>query len=454
MHSMMQYQKLSTAGLFNANAPRYTSYPTANHFADAVGPEQYASWLRGLEPSSEVSLYVHIPFCERLCWYCACRTQGVNSKRPVAAYLDILSKEISRISSKLQDGVHVRNLHWGGGSPTILDPEMIDALSDELRSNFPRADTFEFSVEIDPTAIDAPRMKALSRADMTRASIGVQDFDPLVQKSIGRLQGFDVTRDCVEQLRALGITSVNFDLVYGLPHQNAERLGRTIDQVLTLRPDRIALYGYAHVPWMAVRQKMICEDDLPSPPERLQLFALAAKKLTEAGYRQIGIDHFVLPTDSMAKADAAETLRRNFQGYTDDPCDTLIGLGASAISQLPQGYAQNRAATSTYTKAIEDGGLATARGHSLTLLDRATARAIEALMCRFRLDLAPIAAEFGDASDILRARIEELSREFTDFVAWNGDLLEILDEGRALTRLIASRLDAYFVSGTRHSKAI
>ncbi len=440
--------------MIGTNAPRYTSYPTANHFTESIGPKDHARWLGAQEPNDEISLYVHIPFCERLCWYCACRTQGVNNPRPVTAYLDILEQEIARVSEALPPGIAARNLHWGGGSPTILSPEMIDRLSETLSARFSRAEAFGFSVEIDPTAIDAPRMDALARGGMSRASIGVQDFDPVVQRAIGRSQGFAVTRDCVDGLRNLGVASINFDLVYGLPHQTQARIARTLDKVLDLRPDRIALYGYAHVPWMAVRQKMISEGDLPDPPARLALFSLAAETLIGAGYRQIGIDHFVLPTDTMARAADTGRLRRNFQGYTDDPCATLIGLGASAISQLPQGYVQNRAATLTYSKAIEAGGLATGRGHALSRADRVTARAIEALMCGFSLDLDAMTPEFGESVEMIRSRIAPLAREFAAIVSWDGTRLEIAPEGRCLTRVIASRLDSYFVSGSGHSNAV
>lgn len=452
--SMMEYKQLSTTGLLNANVPRYTSYPTANHFSDRIGPEQYSEWISALKPGSEISFYAHIPFCERLCWYCACRTQGVNSARPVEAYLKTLTDEIDMISSLLDSSIKISHLHLGGGSPTILSPELMTELVKIISDRVPFASGMKFSVEIDPTTMTAAKYDALQAVGMTRASVGIQDFDPVVQQAIGRLQSPEVTKECVEALRNRGISSVNFDLVYGLPHQTLDRLRATLEQALSLRPDRIALFGYAHVPWMAIRQKMIDEDVLPDATARFELFNEARKLLLNAGYLQIGIDHFVLPEDALAVAAGNRQVRRNFQGYTDDSSAVLIGVGASSISQLPNGYAQNNSATSNYTKSISGGRFATARGHAFTLQDRCIGHAIDELMCYFGLSVSEIATGFGDLAVLVAADLDKVAADFSSFVSWDGDTFEILPHGRLLARVIASRLDKYFTSGTNHSLAI
>ena len=450
----MDYKQFSTAGLLNANVPRYTSYPTANHFSDQIGPKMYRKWLSELKPGTEVSFYVHIPFCERLCWYCACRTQGVNTQRPVKAYIETLVQEIESVSRILDGNVKISHLHWGGGSPTILSPELMVQLAHIISDRMPFVSVPQFSVEIDPTTMSPEKYDALKIAGLSRASVGIQDFDQGVQHAIGRLQSFEVTKTCVDALRTRKIRSINFDLVYGLPHQTPDSLDRTLDLALSLSPDRIALFGYAHVPWMAVRQKMIASDTLANAQARLGLFNAAKDKLLRAGYIQIGIDHFTLPQDSLALAARNHRIRRNFQGYTDDSADVLIGVGASSISQLPSGYVQNNSATSNYAKSINNGGFATARGHAYSRQDRCIGYAINELMCYFGVSTSDLTAKFGHVASLVAMDLEKVSCEYAAFVSWDGDRLEVLENGRELTRLIASKLDRYFLSGTNHSKAI
>lgn len=254
---------LQSLGLFDARVPRYTSYPAAPVFSGAVGANFQAQAIEALDPAVPISVYVHVPFCERLCWFCACRTQGTQTLAPVEAYVGTLLQELELVKQHLPAGVKAGRLHWGGGTPTILSPELIHKLAQAIKAVIPFAEDYEFSVEIDPMMVDEPKIRALSEEGMNRASIGIQDFTDIVQNAIGREQPFENTKACVETLRRYGVHSLNTDLVYGLPHQNRESLAATIDKVLSLRPDRVAIFGYAHVPWMAKRQKLIDETVLP-----------------------------------------------------------------------------------------------------------------------------------------------------------------------------------------------
>ena len=451
---METVSQLAKLGLFDARVPRYTSYPTAPHFNSAVGSSHFSDWVTTLPPESEISLYIHIPFCRRLCWFCACRTQGTSSLSPVAGYLETLKSEIDLLAAALPSGVKLSALHWGGGTPTLLAPEMMTELAESVFRAVPLAEHGEFSVEIDPNEIDDARLDALANAGMTRASIGVQDFDPEIQKIIGREQSFEITQAAVDGIRARGVKSLNTDILYGLPNQTRAKITDSVQKLLSLSPDRVALYGYAHVPWMARRQTLIPADALPTPEERLHLFETARRLFLWDGYDEIGIDHFARKEDSMAVAARDGTLRRNFQGYTVDPAPALIGLGASAISRFPQGYAQNISGTGEYTKAIREGRFATGRGHAFAGQDLIRARMIEKLMCDFRIDRAEIINEYGAQPELLDSLFADAREQFGQFVKVNRNGLEIPLEGRPLTRMIAKAFDAYEMAKTGHSSAI
>lgn len=442
--------KFERLGLFDAKVPRYTSYPTAPHFSDRVGGETMRDWVRAVPAGGQISLYIHVPFCRRLCWFCACRTQGTKTAAPVAAYLETLYSEIDMLARTLPEGVTLNRLHWGGGTPTLLSPEMVASLAGRIAKVLPFAEGAEFSVEIDPNEIDGARVDALAAAGMTRASIGVQDFDPDIQAVIGRDQSFEVTASAVDSLRAAGVQSLNADILFGLPHQTSERITDSVGKLLSLGPDRVALYGYAHVPWMARRQSLIPSDALPTPEERLALFEIARNLFTWDGYAEIGIDHFAIPSDSLAKAQAAGHLRRNFQGYTDDQSDTLIGLGASAISRFPQGYAQNNPATSRYVAAIRDGVFSTSRGHAFGGDDLMRARMMERIMCDFEVT----ATEFGDKADAALSLMQSAFQAFDGTLVLRNDQLIIPAASKALARLVARHFDAYMVHEGRHASAI
>lgn len=451
---MSTESQLTRLGLFDARVPRYTSYPTAPHFSASVGQSEFTGWIQRIEPRSQVSLYIHVPFCRRLCWFCACRTQGTRTDAPLRAYLDTLKTEIAMFARLLPGGVTLSRLHWGGGTPTLLSADMMRELAKAIYNVAPLGENGEFSVEIDPNEIDAPRMEALAEAGMNRASIGVQDFDPEIQSVIGRIQSYDITRDAVDLIRAHGVNSLNADILFGLPHQSKERIAESVQKLLSLSPDRVALYGYAHVPWMAKRQQMIPSEALPTPQERLALFEAARELFLWDGYAEIGIDHFARKGDGLEVAQRTGKLRRNFQGYTDDTAEVLVGLGASSISRFPQGYAQNAASTSDYNQRIRDGQFATSRGHVFSDEDKLRGRMIEALMCDFRIDAAEITGRFDISQEKLQAMFSEVAEAFPGMVEQSAEGFSIPPHGRPLTRMIARGFDAYDLSKAGHSSAI
>jgi oxygen-independent coproporphyrinogen-3 oxidase len=447
-------KQLAKLGLFDAKVPRYTSYPTAPHFKNNVTPETYKGWIESIPAGSEVSLYVHVPFCRRLCWFCACRTQGTSTLSPVAAYVETLKQELLILKSILPEGVTLSRLHWGGGTPTLLDPGMMEDLASAVFDVAPMAKGGEFSVEIDPNEIDEARLEVLAKAGMNRASIGVQDFNDEIQQTIGRIQGYGITREAVEMIRAQGVKSVNADILFGLPHQTQSKITESVQKLLSLSPDRVALYGYAHVPWMAKRQQMIPSDALPTPQERLALFETARQLFLWDNYDEIGIDHFATKTDGLSVAQRNGTLRRNFQGYTDDTADVLLAVGASSIARFPQGYAQNAPATSAYTVGVREGRFTTSRGHQFTGEDLLRGRLIEALMCDFRIDADEIVERFDISRADLNKMFSMVMAQFPNMLALESNALVIPQEARPLTRMIARAFDAYDMSKAQHSAAI
>jgi oxygen-independent coproporphyrinogen-3 oxidase len=450
---MDHFAQLQSLGLFEARVPRYTSYPTAPVFSREIGADFQAECIKRLDPSLPVSVYVHIPFCERLCWFCACRTQGTKTLGPVESYLGTLEAELALVGRHLPPGVRMGRLHWGGGTPTILPPATIRRLSRAIKAVLPPTGAFEFSVEIDPTLVNESKIAALHAEGMSRASIGIQDFLPKVQQAIGREQSYATTETCVRSLRAAGATSLNTDLVYGLPHQTVGTIRETVRKVLALAPDRVALFGYAHVPHMSKRQKLIDESALPGDVARYGLVCAAAEMFRDAGYDPIGIDHFARPTDTLAVAAQSGQLRRNFQGYTDDICPSLIGLGASSISRFCEGYVQNAPSTPGYAQRIDAGILAGHRGHWLSPEDKLRARAIEMLMCDFRMDLAALRDAFGAATGELAPVHAAACQRFAGLVTTSSDAIEILPHGRPLARMIASLYDGYATVDATFSKA-
>ena len=435
--------------------PRYTSYPTAPHFHKGIGPQQYHGWLAELPADARVSLYLHLPFCDRLCWFCGCHTKQVNRYDPVAVYIEALRAEIRSIGAVVA-GRPVTAIHWGGGSPSLMSPQDIVAINAAVRAAFRVTPDAEFSVELDPNDMDEARFDAWATAGMTRASIGVQDFDPRVQTAINRIQTFEHTAGVVEAVRRRGVKSVNIDMLYGLPHQTEAGAVETARQVRSLRPDRVALFGYAHVPWMKKHQTMIEETALPDTAERSRQSVAAAAVFTGDGYERIGFDHFALPGDSMAVAARNGTLARNFQGYTADRHDALIGLGASAIGRLPQGYVQNVVATHEYQRRVLAGEGAIERGVALTGDDRVRGHAIERLMCQFALDFAELRQRFGAAAEpVIADAVAFADTDGDGLVRLLPGQMKVTDAGRPFVRTVAAALDAYLADDkARYSKAV
>lgn len=441
---------------YSSAVPRYTSYPTAPHFHEGIGAGEYAGWLQALDSQNRLSLYIHIPYCDRLCWFCACHTKHTLRYEPIAAYLKALHSEIEAVGRLVVRSVQVTALHFGGGSPTMVKPADLIALMQHLRSVFSFADDAEISVEIDPNDVDEGRYDALAEIGMSRASIGVQDFDPMVQTTINRVQSFEQTRCVVDAVRARGVHSVNCDVLYGLPHQTLDTLRATIDKVVSLSPDRVALFGYAHVPWMKKHQTMIPQHALPDVLARYKQMKTAAEMLVEAGYETIGIDHFAKPEDTLAQAVKEGGLHRNFQGYTDDSADALIGLGASAIGKLPQGYVQNMVATGEYERMAEDDGLCVVRGIALSVEDKVRAFVIERIMCDFALDFSALSALYGKLS---LPAIEEAklfaAGDRDGLVHLEADHFSLTETGKPFARSIAATFDTYLSNGRgRHSLAV
>lgn len=372
----------------------------------------------------------------------------------MAAYLKTLKAELKLLKNRLPAGVKLSRLHWGGGTPTLLEPGMMEDLAGAIFDVAVLSDNAEFSVEIDPNEIDDARLQVLAKAGMNRASIGVQDFDAEIQKTIGRIQGYDVTRDAVDAIRSHGVRSLNADILFGLPHQSNQRITESVQKLLSLSPDRVALYGYAHVPWMAKRQQLIPTDALPTPQERLSLFETARRLFMADNYAEIGIDHFALHGDGLETAQRSGRLRRNFQGYTDDTSGVLIGIGASSISKFPQGFAQNAPATSVHTAAIRKGQFSTSRGHQFKGEDLLRARMIEALMCDFRIDAEEISESFGLSIPQVRAMFDAADAAFPDMLSVSDQALYVPQESRPLARMIARIFDAYDLDKAGHSSAI
>jgi len=446
----------STADLLSARVPRYTSYPTAPHFHAGVTGEIFRGWLAALPQGMPLSLYLHVPFCDTLCWFCGCHTKVVNHYTPVAAYLELMFKEIETTGAIVGRGHPVTHIHWGGGSPTMLSPDDVRKTAAALASHFEIAPGAEFAVEIDPRGLKDEMVAALAAAGVNRASVGVQDCDDKVQRAINRIQPFEETRAAVERLRAAGINALNIDLIYGLPYQTLAHVAHTIEMSLSLAPQRFAVFGYAHVPHFKKHMQLIDESALPNAEERLAQFELAHAMLSSSGYVPIGLDHFARPGDTLALAQKAGTLARNFQGYTTDAAPALIGLGASSISALPQGYAQNKTEVPDYRAAILAGEPAVARGIALSDDDRLRRAIIERLMCDLEVDLDAVSAPFGKSAADFHAERDALAPYVAQgFVEIAGSRLIVPPAARAAVRLVAAAFDIYLAkSSAVHAVAV
>lgn len=441
---------------YDARVPRYTSYPTAPHFHDGVDAAVYRELLSSLGGQEPVSLYFHIPFCVQMCWYCGCHTQIAARYAPIADYVKLLKAELGLVAASLAGRLSVSHIHWGGGTPTMLSTGDFAALMAQIGSLFEIGPQTEIAVEIDPRTLTPKKIDALARAGVNRASLGVQDFNDHVQAAINRLQPFDMTADVVARLRRAGIHALNFDLMYGLPRQTVTNVEQTVELATSLSPDRIALFGYAHVPWMKTHQRKIDEAELPGAAERLDQSYAAAEALTKAGYRRIGLDHFAREHDALTRALDRGALHRNFQGYTTDDSRTLIGFGASAIGLLRDTYVQNTVPFRAYATAIQSGELAVVRGVGLTDADRLRRDLIEGLMCDLTVDVTAVCAAHDVAPSTLAAEIEALEPLIRDgIVRLDRGRITVTEYGRPLVRSVCAVFDSYLdSSAVRYSRAV
>lgn len=419
--------------------PRYTSYPTAAEFTPAVGEAQQQRWLRQIDGDEAVSLYLHVPYCRQLCHYCGCHAKLVRRDDVLRRYEAALLEEIDLVARLAPYPLRIAHLHWGGGTPTSLGADGIARIVERLDSRFVFAADAEHAIELDPRAVTPELALRLATLGVGRVSLGVQDLDPDVQRAIGRVQPLETVAAAFASLRAAGLTRISVDLIYGLPQQSVATLTRTVAEAVALGPDRIACYGYAHMPARRANQKRIDAAALPGPEQRSRMAAAVAAGFTAAGYSAIGIDHFAKPDDPLARAALAGRLHRNFQGYTDDDRSVLIGLGASAISRLPGGFVQNIADVPQYTARIAEGRLAGTRGCPVDAEDARRARIVEALMCNFRADLDLLApgADFADERALLRPLVLD------GLCRLDGDSLIVTEAGRPLVRAVAAIFDRY-----------
>ncbi len=433
---------------YDRPGPRYTSYPTAPYFHEGVTAETFVNHIKKSESNQSgqpISLYFHLPFCDTLCYFCGCNMMVTRNRSKIENYIDYLEKEITLLKKNLDSRRKVAQLHWGGGTPTHLSPDQIRRLGEIIHRYFTFEDNAEVSVEIDPRELTRDHMVALRDIGFNRCSMGVQDFHPKVQETVNRIQSEPLTRQTVNWAKELEFKSLNLDLMYGLPFQAVDTFEKTIDQILNLDPDRLAVFNYAHLPQMIKHQRLIKDKWLPSPEEKLQLLKLSIEKLTASGYVYIGMDHFAKPDDELTLAMRAGTLYRNFQGYSTYAGLDLFGLGITGISMLSDLYVQNFKKLPEYYQAVDDGRLPVMRGIELTEDDILRRKVITELMCNFKLQKAGIEHQFDIEFDIYFAdAIEALqSFEADGLVVLNKDAILVTEQGRLLIRNIAMNFDAW-----------
>lgn len=432
---------------YDRPGPRYTSYPTAPQFHESFGAESFFAEIVHSNQNTNrgLSLYFHLPFCDTLCYFCACNMIITHNPKRIDQYLDHLEPEIAMMSRLIDPARKVEQLHWGGGTPTYLAPEQTARLGRFIHEHFSFAANAEVSVEIDPRGLERAHLEALREAGFNRASLGVQDFNHEVQVAVNRVQPYDLTCWTVETLRELGFNSINLDLIYGLPFQTEATFAETLHTILAMQPDRLAIFNYAHVPWMKKHQKMIPTDKLPAPEVKLRMLKRTIETLHQAGYIYIGMDHFAKPEDELAVAQREGLLHRNFQGYsTHADCD-LYAFGITGISMLENVYAQNVKELGHYYKRVSGRQLATERGYRLSWDDQLRRYVINKLMCDMRLDLTAIGNAFGiNFHEYFRPSLERLRAcEADGLLTINRKTIEVSMLGRLLIRNIAMAFDAY-----------
>jgi oxygen-independent coproporphyrinogen-3 oxidase len=433
---------------YDRPGPRYTSYPTAPLFSSSFTADDLAAEIAATNPpgsNADLSLYFHFPFCDTLCYFCGCTMQVTRNRARIAEYLEYLEREIGAVAPRLAAGRRVVQLHWGGGTPTHLSPDEIRRIGGRINESFAFAADCERSVEIDPREMGREHLEALRDAGFNRMSMGVQDFDPRVQEAVNRIQPEEMTRRIYDWARELGFTSVNLDLIYGLPYQTAESFAVTVDKIAAMVPDRVAVFNYAHVPWLKPHQKLIPAEALPDAEGKLLILKTTIESLSGKGYEYIGMDHFARPEDELARAQKQKTLYRNFQGYSTRSGADLYGFGMSSISHFQTIYAQNEKELPAYYRALNEGRLATRVGYRMTADDRIRKTVIMRLMCDLELDVRSIERQFGIAFDAYFSAALDGLRDFvTDgLVTIEPDVIRIVGAGRLLLRNIAMCFDAH-----------
>lgn len=444
---MIQIPSTQLIKKYDRPGPRYTSYPTAPEWTEAFGPAQYVEHLaRANQQGGPLSIYVHLPFCREMCRFCGCNVVATHDRTRADAYLDVLEKEVALVAAKLPDRRAASQLHWGGGTPTFLDEKQLVRCHDILARHFTFTSDAEKAIEIDPAITTRSQIEVLAKLGFNRISMGVQDFDTRVQEVVGRIQGEKETADLVQAARDNGFKGVNLDLIYGLPYQTPDTWKKTLERILAIHPDRMAVFGFAYVPWSKPHQRLLPQEALPKTEQRVELFLSAVEAFTGAGYRLIGLDHFALESDELAVAQSGGYLYRNFQGYTVRPADDTVAFGMTSISDIGGAYAQNAHKLKDWEAKVEAGIIPVDRGASMSADDVLRRFTINRVMCLLRLDLREIAEKFGPEARAaieadLRAGVKEL--EDDGLVTFDGDVLKVTPLGQLLVRNVAMLFDAY-----------
>jgi oxygen-independent coproporphyrinogen-3 oxidase len=432
---------------YDRPGPRYTSYPTAVEFKETFGPAQYEAHLaRADAQRAPLSIYVHLPFCREMCRFCGCNVVATHDRSRADAYLDQLEKEVALVAARLPNRREASQLHWGGGTPTFLDEKQLVRCHDILARHFAFTKDVEKAVEIDPAITTRSQIETLAGLGFNRISMGVQDFDAKVQEVVGRIQGEKETADLVEAARANGFKGVNLDLIYGLPYQSPDTWAHTLERILAIHPDRLAVFGFAYVPWAKPHQRLLPQEALPKTEQRVELFLGAVEAFTKAGYRLIGLDHFALESDELARAQEGGYLYRNFQGYTIRPAPDTVAFGMSSISDIGGAYVQNFHKLREWGEKVDAGVLPVERGAPMSDDDVMRRFVINRVMCLLRLDLGEVEEKFGAASrkaieENLRAGVRELQDD--GLVTFDGQVLKVTPLGQLLVRNVAMLFDAY-----------
>jgi len=444
---------------YDRPGPRYTSYPTAVEFHAGFDDAAYREHLKlaAKEREEPLSLYLHLPFCEERCTFCGCMVI-ITRKRDVAArYLEYLHRELALLAEHLDGRRRVVQYHWGGGTPTYLAPDQMVTLHETVARHFDVDPEGEVAIEVDPRVTSVEHLRVLRGLGFNRLSMGVQDFTPEVQVAVNRVQSEEETRAQFDLARELGYQSINIDLIYGLPFQTLDSFGRSVDSVIAMRPDRVAVYSFAHVPWIRGNQRRLRPEDLPSAELKLSLFVEARERFLEAGYQAIGMDHFALPEDEMARAARSRTLHRNFMGYTVRPAPDMVGAGVSAIGDVAGAFAQNVKKLSTYYEALDAGRFPIERGYRLSADDKVRRHVITQLMCNFHLDGAEVARRYGiDFADYFATELGELREgpARDGFLEMSGDQLDLTAKGRLFVRNVCMVFDRYLREKTAEEKPV